>query len=300
MAFDRAHIDLFLALAGAGRLDAAAKSTGVHHATAFRRLEDMEAHAGARLFDRVAGGYRLTAAGQALLEPARRIRDELLEFDARVLHYDTALAGVVRLTSSDGLALAYLPAVLGRFAGRYPDIQVELRVDNAISDLAAREVDVALRPAARLSGNMVGRKAGTMGYALYASRAYARAHAPLDARHPDLAGHDVIGYDASMGFYSTARWLARHGRRARVRATANSLHAMLGLAAAGVGVAALPCVLGDGAHGVARLTQPIEATQTNLWICTHPDIRNVARIRALLDFLYDALAADRARLAGHV
>lgn len=298
MSFERADIDLFLALAEAGRLDAAARATGVHHATAFRRLEELEDKAGARLFERVGGRYRLTTAGQALLEPAQRIRDELLEFDSRVLNYDTAPAGVVRLTSSDGLAVGYLPPVLARFAAQWPDIHVELRVENAISDIAAREVDVALRPASRLAGNMVGRKAGTMGYALYASRAYSRAHPRIDPRAPDLAGHDVIGYDDSMAFYSTARWLARHARRSRVRASANSLQAMLNLAAAGMGIAALPCVIGDAAPGVSRASEPIEAMQTGLWVCTHPDIRNVARVRALLDFLYEAVAADRVRLAG--
>lgn len=101
---DRADIDLFLALVEGGRLDAAARAIGVHHATAFRRLEDLEAKVGARLFERVGGDYRATLAGRSLVEAARRLREQLLEFDARVLHHDAALSGEVRLTSSDGRA----------------------------------------------------------------------------------------------------------------------------------------------------------------------------------------------------
>jgi len=297
-AFDRADIDLFLALADLERLDAAARAVGVHHATAFRRLEDLEAKIGARLFERLGGDYRLTAAGRALVDPARQLRGQLLEFDSRVRHYDAALAGRVSLTSSDGLALGYLPELLTGFAALYPEISVELRVENAISDLAAREIDVALRPAKRLTGNMVGRKAATMGYALYAAPGYLKKRPLLDAQAPDLSGHDVIGYDASMSFYSTAQWLARHARRARMPVCANSLHAMLALARAGAGVAALPCVIADPAAGLARIGAPLESMATSLWVCTHPDLRKVARVRALVDFLFEAVRRDGARLSG--
>lgn len=295
---ERADIDLFLAVADSGRLDTAARGVGVHHATAFRRLEDMEAKVGARLFERVGGGYRCTPAGTALLEPARDLRARLLEFDARVLHFDAALSGVVRLTSSDGLAIGWLPPVLARFARAHPDIRVELRVENGISDLAAREVDVALRPAKRLTGNMVGRRAAGMGYGLYASPGYLKGRPPVDAQDPELAGHAVIGYDDSMRFYSTAQWLARKARRAAAPVTANSLHAMLALARGGAGIAALPCVIGDAQEGLSRVAGPLEAMTTSLWVCTHPDIRKVARVRALTDFLYDAVVEDRRRLAG--
>jgi len=98
------------------------------------------------------------------------------EFDARVLNYDRALSGTVRMTTSDGLAAAYLPPYLARFRERFPDIEVELIVANRMLDLTAREVDVALRPARRLTGSMVGRSAARMAYTLYGSPGYLRRH----------------------------------------------------------------------------------------------------------------------------
>jgi DNA-binding transcriptional LysR family regulator len=73
---------------------------------------------------------------------------------------------------------------------------------------------------------------------------------------------------------------------------------MLAMARAGVGIVAIPCVLGDTDKQLVRLLDPVPAMATSLWLCTHPNIRKVARIRALLDFLFDSIARDSARLMG--
>ncbi len=296
--FERGDVELLLALADSGNLARAAQALGVHHATAFRRLADTESKAGALLFDRLPSGYALTEAGRLLVEPARRLREQMLEFDARVLNFDRALNGRIRVTASDGLASGYLAPHLAAFSRAHPDIELDLRVENRTLDIAAREIDVAIRPAKKLSGGMVGRSAGRVGYALYAAPAYARARGAVDPVAPDLRGHDLILYAESLGFYTTAAWLERQARRARVVARANNMAAMLALAQAGAGVAVLPCALGDGVAGVTRLAPPLEVLATQLWLCTHPDIRKVARIRALLDALHASISTDRARLAG--
>ena len=296
--FERGDVELLLALADSGNLARAAQALGVHHATAFRRLADTESKAGALLFDRLPSGYALTEAGRLLVEPARRLREQMLEFDARVLNFDRALNGRIRVTASDGLASGYLAPHLAAFSRAHPDIELDLRVENRTLDIAAREIDVAIRPAKKLSGGMVGRSAGRVGYALYAAPAYARARGAVDPVAPDLRGHDLILYAESLGFYTTAAWLERQARRARVVARANNMAAMLALAQAGAGVAVLPCALGDGVAGVTRLAPPLEVMATQLWLCTHPDIRKVARIRALLDALHASISTDRARLAG--
>ena len=296
--FERADLALLLALADGGSLARAARALGVHHATAFRRLADLEHRARARLFERLPHGYRLTRAGERVVAPARALQRALRELDVSVLEEDAAVAGPVRLTTSDGLATAYLGPHLRALADAHPGLALELCVENRLSDLGEREVDVALRPAQRLSGHMVGRKAAVMGYALYASPEYLRRHGALDARAPDFSTHALCHYDDSIAYFSTARWLQRHGARARVAARSNSLGAMSELARAGLGIAALPCVLGEADDRLVRVLGPVPAMQTGLWLCAHPGVRKVARIRAVLDFLHASIGRDAARLAG--
>jgi len=298
-AFERGDLELLLAVAESGNLAKAAQTLGVHHATAFRRLADMEHKARALLFERLPHGYhRLTRAGELLIEPARRLRRQLQEFDASVLNFDRALAGTVRVTTSDGLASAYLAPHFQAFASAYPDIVIELVVENRFSDLAEREVDVAIRPAQRLAGNMVGRRAGAMGYTLYASTDYVRLRGRLDPASLDFEGHAVCHYHSSIEYFSTAKWLRRYARRAKVAARCNNLTAMMAMGRAGMGIVAIPCVLGDATQGMIRLLDPVPAMATTLWLCTHPGIRKVARIRALLDWLHASIERDSVRLAG--
>jgi DNA-binding transcriptional LysR family regulator len=296
--FERADLALLLALAESGSLARAARALGVHHATAFRRLADLEHRARAQLFERLPHGYRLTRAGSRVAARAAELQRALRELDARVLEEDRAVAGPVRLTTSDGLATAYLAPHLRALADAHPGLTLELIVENRLADLAEREVDVAIRPAQRLAGNMVGRKAAAMAYALYASKDYVQRHGRLDPRAPDFSGHAVCHNDDSIAYFSTARWLVRHAGKARAATRCNHLGAMREIARAGLGMAALPCVLGDTDGGLVRVLGPVPAMETGLWLCTHPDLRKVARVRAVLDFLHAAIGRDAARLAG--
>lgn len=297
-AFDRTDLSLLVALADSGSLAKAAQTLNVHHATAFRRLADMEHKAGALLFDRLAQGYRLSRAGELLLAPARELSRQFRAFDAHVLNQDRVAAGTVRVTTSDGLASDFVARHFRGLAAAHPEIVIDLVVENRLSDLSEREIDVAIRPAQRLTGNMVGRMAGTMGYSLYASPAYMERHGKLDAARLDFSGHAVCAYDASIGYFSTAKWLRLHARKARVVARCNNLTAMLALGRAGIGIVAIPCVLGDADSRMVRLLDPVPAMATNLWLCTHPDIRKVARIRDVLDYLHASIQRDGKRLAG--
>ena len=64
-------------------------------------------------------------------------------------------------------------------------------------------------------------------------------------------------------------------------------------AAAGLGVTILPCYLGDSTAGLRRVRDPLPDAATDLWLLSHGDLRNTARVRALIDFLTEALGAER-------
>jgi len=296
--FGRDDLELLVEVADGGSLIKAAKTLQVHHATAFRRLALLEQRTGIPLFDRIGQRYVTTAAARSLLVSARALMIELREFDTRAIELNAGTAEPLRVTTSDGLAIAFFPPLLRAFNDLHPEIVIDLVVDNGLMNLSERQVDVALRPARRVSGDMVCRKAGTVGYSVYASAAYVDRHGGLDAARLDFDGHAVCGYHDSIAYFTTAKWLARHARKACVVAQCNSLSAMQALARAGLCIAALPCVMGDGEKELRALLPPVAEMQTSLWVCTHPRLRKVPRVRAFLDFMHDAIAAEQPRLAG--
>lgn len=295
---DRADVELLVQVAETGSLTKAAKAIGVHHATAFRRLADLEQHSGAAMFERLPQGYVLTMAGERLLVSARRLQAELREFDAQLSDLNAGTAAPLRVTTSDGLAYAFLPELLRAFNEANPGILIDLLVENRVLSLPDREVDIALRPAREVSGDMVCRRVAAMGYSLYASRDYVRRHGALDSRAPNFRGHKICGYSASVAYFTTAKWLQRHAKEAQVVAECNSLTTMHAMVRSGMCIAALPCVLADDDSQLVALLPPVAAMETSLWVCTHRRLRKNARVRTFLDFFYDAIEKRKSRLAG--
>ena len=294
--FDRIEVEVFVALADAAGVPAAARGLGLHHSTVLRVLDSLEQRAGAPLFDRLPGRYRLSEAGRALIGPARTLRQTLAGFERQLGDSGREPVGPVRLTTSDGLAGRLVPSWLAAFAREHPRIEVDLIVSNTVADLGERDIDVALRPTVQPAEHLVGRRAGTMAYSLYASASYLAARSFDRALDAQLAGHDLCGYGASLAFFTTARWLDAHAARARVAARFDSLTAMREAARAGLGLAALPCCMVDAADGLVRLMPPPPAMRTQLWVLTHPQRRQVPRVRVLMAHLADHLAGQAARL----
>ena len=295
---DRADLDLIVAVAETGSLVKGARLLGVHHATAFRRLAELEKHTGGPLFDRLPQGYVPTPTARKLLGSARRLRSLFREFDAQLAAGERAMTAPLRVTTSDGLAAGFFPPLLRAFGEVHPDILVELVVENRVLSVPEREVDIALRPAREVSGDMVCRKVATVGYSLYASRDYVRRNGMLDPRTLDFTPHAVCAYSEDIAYFTTAKWLQRHASAARVAVKCNSLAAMQGMARAGMCIAALPCVVASADPELVALLPPIDAMETSLWICTHKRLRKTSRVRAFLDFFYEAIEREKSRLSG--
>jgi DNA-binding transcriptional LysR family regulator len=239
-----------------------------------------------------------TKAGEAALVQARAIRIHLINLEGSLQGRDARPEGRVVVTTSDGLGAVFIPRLLAQVGQQYPNITFELRIDNHVTDLTEREVDVAIRPARKLAGQLTGRRVAQLGFALYATPDYLAQYPVLDPRAPNLTGHDLCSMLAPMTHYSVGEWLERHGKGARTSFASNQFTAMQGWALAGGGLVVLPCIVGDDTKGLIRATAPIEAMTVGLWLCTHPHIRKIARVRVVLDALATLVAAQLPALRG--
>jgi DNA-binding transcriptional LysR family regulator len=101
-----------------------------------------------------------------------------------------------------------------------------------------------------------------------------------------------VAPDEALAHLAQMQWLRTHVPDERIAMRLTSLAAMVDAVAAGVGVGLLLCPLAEAHAKLVRLQPPMESLDTQVWVLTHPDLRSVARVKALTDFLYERLSAD--------
>jgi DNA-binding transcriptional LysR family regulator len=282
-----------LAIGRAGTLAGAARALALNHSTLFRRLGAVEAQIGVRLFERFRDGYTPTAAGEEVIALAGRVDADVTVLERRLAGRDLRPSGLVRVTTTDTLVEILTP-MLAAFRSAHPEITLELAASNVIFNLSRRDADAAIRPSTEPPDLLVGRRVATIAFAIYGAPDYLKrrpAKQPLDQ-------HDWIAPDDSLAHLKAARWIAEQVAPAQTIYRASSLIALHHAARAGLGLAALPCYMGDSDAGLRRVRAPMPEFDAGLWLLTHPDLRRVARIRAFLDFMAPALAAYGPLFAG--
>jgi DNA-binding transcriptional LysR family regulator len=286
----------FLAIARHRTLSGAARALHVQQSTMGRRLDGLQDRAGAVLLQKTPGGYALTPAGESVLAHAERMEAEALAAERAVTGRDVRLAGLVRLTTVETLLIEVLPPILAAFSERYPDITLDVLVDRRVLSLSRREADVALRLARPEGHELVARRVGTLGYALYASGAYLARHGRPDAA-AGCPGHRAILADEDLAQTPTMAWGARVMREAAIALRANSVHGQAAAARAGLGLVCLPHVVARH-YDLARVQAP-DPPGRDLWLAVHEDTRHTPRIRALTDALSAGLRERSGLLCGN-
>lgn len=277
-----------LAVARTGSLSAAARALAVTQPTVGRRIDAFERRLGARLFHRRPSGYTPTVAGQQLVAHAERMQREAEAAERGLGGRDAGLDGVVRVTASEWLAVRVVGPALAELALRHPGLCVELITDPRHLDLARREAELALRPRRFEQPAIHQRRVGSLAFGLYASAAYLARHgAPA---FPGCDGHELIAMTDDVG--DVARpWLDVAAAGARIVSRTNGREPMAAMAAAGLGLACLPRLVGDATAGLRVLATTPALPSPALWLGVHRDARTIPRVRATATFLTTALQA---------
>jgi DNA-binding transcriptional LysR family regulator len=290
-----ADLQFVLAVAEKGSLITAAKELGVNHSTVLRRVRGFEEELGAKLFERRSTGHSLSPAGEELVKTARSMREMLIDTSRRIAGEDLRLDGTVRVTTTDTLAVSVLPKVLASFSQEHPGVRVDLSTTNQMLSLSRRDAEVAIRPSKQAAASYVGRRVSELAIALYASASYLDR---IPARS-DLETHVWLGLDESLAGTTIGRWMTKELPNARVVFRVDSVTALFYAAMSGMGVAALPCYLGDTTKSLRRVrSTPIDEMRTELWVLTHEDLKRTARIRTFTEWISKGLAKDADLLEG--
>ena len=295
------NLRLVLAVKRAASLTGAAKALGIDHSTVFRRLNALEERVGVRLFERLPGGsYEATAAGERMAAVAERMEDETLALDRDIAGRDYRPSGRLRVTSSETLAYRMLTRHLADFRKAQPGIVIELIIDNRVLSLSRREADIALRPVRPREGDLWGRKLADVGWTIYGARTYLDANGgAVSSPQEALDRHPLIGWEEATVGIQAADWLNRQVPIEAFAYRTNSLVNQCLAAKAGIGLALLPCYLGDGDADLARvLPDTVTELAGELWIVTHVDLKRTARVRAFFDIVGEALTREQSLFEG--
>jgi DNA-binding transcriptional LysR family regulator len=287
-----------LAVARMGSALRAARALGVNQTTVVRRIAQMEDSLGGTLFERRQNGLQITPLGERIATAAARVESEIMALESALHAERRVFSGAVRFTCSESFANAVMMPCLREFRRRYPDIVVDLISDDRRLDLARGEADVALRAGSPPEGaGIIARRMPDTAWTVYCSSAYAKEHGRPETAEA-LDGHLVVGMEGAMDNLPPPRWLAQMTPSSAVAARSNSLSNLVSALKAGLGVAMLPCFIGDAESELKRCLPPVEELDSETWLILREDLRHTPHVRALTDFVAAYVLSRRPRFVG--
>jgi DNA-binding transcriptional LysR family regulator len=154
-------------------------------------------------------------------------------------------------------------------------------------------------PSEPKEGDLWGRKLADVAWAVYGAKDRVAANNVVLASSDDLGRHGMIGWEETAVGIQAVDWLNRNVAAESFVYRTNSLVNQMVAAKAGIGLALLPCYLGDRVGDLARaLPDPVPELAGELWIVTHSDLKRTARVRAFFDIVGEAIASERALFEG--
>ncbi|MBO6935312.1 MAG: LysR family transcriptional regulator [Deltaproteobacteria bacterium] len=271
-----------LALARAGTMTAAAQALGVTHTTVSRRVRAIEEDIGTRVFDQTPDGFVPTPAGRRLVEAAAAIEARVTEVDRAVRGRDERLSGPLRVATVDSF-VSWFPEVFFGFAEANPEVALSVATGTRFADLSRRQADVALRLTNSPAEHLFGRKVGQLEYGIY-------AHRSLAERNQSLQELPWIQWSPDARARLTERWMAANVPNAPIALQVDCTRAFELAISRGLGVQFMPHVFARRTPELVLLEPAPEEFTTDLWLLAHPDLREVARVRAFMSHAAEVMA----------
>jgi len=276
-------------------ITAAAGELGLSAPTVSKALVRLEQRLGSRLLNRTSRRFALTDAGHALAGRAARLLSDAEAAQDALLAQSAAPRGLVRLAAPMSFGVSEVAPVLADFLAQYPAVSVDLHLSDALVDVIGEGFDIALRIGELVDSSLVARRLAPVQSMLVASPAYLdRRGRP--GRPADLIDHDCFAY-AYLRTRDAWHFANSVGERVTVRPSGrlrvNNGDAMLPVAIAGLGIAALPAFIARNAVADGRLERILadwSMGQPSLSLLMPPNGPQPARVRVLADFLVQRLS----------
>lgn len=290
--FDWNDLRAFLAVARTGRLTAAAARLGLDHSTLSRRIAGLEHGLTAKLFDRSPSGYSLTEQGGRLMPIAEEMERLALGAAETVGGTAASVEGNVRIGSPEGFGSWFLAPRIGGLKDLYPRLQLQLVAASAVFSLSKRDADVVISVSRPPAGRLLVSRLIDYDLALYAAPAYLERHPPVESE-TDLRGHRFVTYIEDLLHFPELDFVRHVAPEGAASLESSNLVAQLRATLAGAGLCVLPAFLAAGDKRLVRVLPREVLLTRSLWMIVHQDLADLARVKAVVRFIREAVEAER-------
>jgi DNA-binding transcriptional LysR family regulator len=286
--FDWTLMRSFLAVLERGSLLGAARSLGSSQPTLGRHVAQLERQLGMVLFERTGRGLVPTRVALAIADHARAMAGSADAIGRTLTGQTRQLAGAVRITASQMIAVHMLPPLLAKLREQEPSIAIEVVASNAISNLLRREADIAVRMVRPDQTSLIARRIGQVEIGAYAEQDYLRRRG-VPRTAADLLRHDLIGFDHDDLIIRSFHAMGQKIERDAFGLRSDDHLVMWQALRAGLGIGFAARWLADREPGVQRILPDLAIPTLPVWLTVHREIRSSARIRAVFDYLARAI-----------
>jgi DNA-binding transcriptional LysR family regulator len=280
---------IFHAAAEAGSFTHAGETLSISQSAVSRHISALERDLNVPLFHRHARGLVLTEQGELLYRTAQDVFSKLATTQILLADSRGKPNGELKVTTTLALGTGWLAPRLNEFLKLYPDIKLQLLLDDEVLNLTMREADVAIWFVAPTQQDLIRRKLFTVHYHVYASTDYVKRNGKPESLE-DLERHRIMTYGGPMPSpFKEMNWLETAGRDGKgIREASLKINSLLALREAvlqGIGIAVLPDYLAKDHPRLVDVLDDVAMPEFDTFFVYPEDLKDTKRVNAFRDFL---------------
>ena len=287
---------IFHAVADAGSLTHAGETLHLSQSAVSRQIRALEESLNTTLFHRHARGLILTEQGELLFDATSAMTRRLDTAEARIRDSKEEVFGKLRVTTTTGFGSLWLAPRLPKLYEKFPDLKIDLMLEERVLDLPMREADVAIRMKEPSQADLIRRKIMSVKMCLYASPAYIEAHGTPEAME-DLKNHQLISQSIDSAQVSAATQLVKEllTHDMPLLLTVNNYFGVLQAVLADLGIGVLPDYVTEDFPDLVRILPEVESNEVPVFLAYPEELRQSRRIAVFRDFVTEEIIAYRKR-----
>ncbi len=288
---------IFHAVADAGSLTHAGDTLHLSQSAVSRQVRALEESLNTTLFHRHARGLILTEQGELLFDATKSMNKRLEAASARIRDSEEEVFGELRVTTTTGFGTLWLAPRLPKLYELYPDLKVDLMLEERVLDLPMREADVAIRMKEPSQADLIRKRLMSVRMRLYASPEYLASRGSLETI-PDISMHRLICQSPSSTQVAAGHTLVQHLLSYEVPSlfTVNNYYGVLQGVLNNLGVGVLPDYLTEDFPDLVRVLPELESGEVPVFLAYPEELRQSKRISAFRDFVQDEIITHRKKI----